>query len=108
MHPLEGNPIDLSQVLTWPQAIVAVVVVAALVVWPGWLNYLNAKAIKTQLQPNSGSSMRDAVDRTEQQVTEMRAFMEESRVDRQSLHGLIKGLPCQTGHVCPLHSIKED
>ncbi|MBK8445404.1 MAG: hypothetical protein IPL41_01395 [Micropruina sp.] len=69
MIPLE-NPIDLSEVLTWPQALVAVAVIVAMLIWPQWLNYLQSKSIKGTVEGNGERIVQ---------------FMEESTKDRSDL-----------------------
>jgi len=60
----------ISEILTWQQAAVAIVIIIAVLVVPPVINYLQNRAIKHELKPNSGSSTRDAVDRIEKKLTE--------------------------------------
>ncbi|QUC01094.1 hypothetical protein [Cellulosimicrobium cellulans] len=76
--------VDITQVLTWPQALVAVVVILAAVVWPSIATWLNSRSTRRDLdtvkekvevaahevRPNSGGSMADAVNRIESALTQ--------------------------------------
>lgn len=89
MHA-DAQLVDITQVLTWPQALVAVVVILTAVVWPGVLSWLNSRATKRDMEevkakaeitahevrPNSGGSMADAVNRTEALVETMGAKLD--------------------------------
>lgn len=87
------NPVEIQSVLTWPQAVVAVFVLLALVVWPGvlaWLNSKNSRSttqdIKTTLTKNNGGgSVKDALDRIEahQKKTDERLAAIEERLPAQ-------------------------
>lgn len=90
-------PVDLSEVLTWPQALVAVVIILAVLVWPGIINYLQNKEIKHELKPNSGGSLRDAVDRTEAKLATIETFMAESAADRADLRRSLEALAGASG-----------
>lgn len=67
------SPVQVGEVVSWPQAFVGIVIILALVVWPGvlaWLNTKNSRSatqdIKTTLtQNNGGGSVKDALDRIE-------------------------------------------
>jgi len=75
----DAQLVDISQVLTWPQALVAVVIILAGVVWPTIATWLNSHRTQRDLQevkakaevaahevrPNSGKSLADAVNRIE-------------------------------------------
>lgn len=72
---MEG--IEVSGIVSWPQAFVAVVVILALSIIPQVLGYLKARqttnkveAVAHELENNSGSTLRDAVDRIEKALTE--------------------------------------
>jgi hypothetical protein len=74
--------VDISQVLTWPQALVAVVIVLAGVVWPSIASWMNSRAARAatedarhQVDPNSGRSMVDGVNRTEAGVVEIKNLL---------------------------------
>lgn len=70
---------DLADVVTWPQALVAVVVVFALIMWPSIVTMITSRRTSERLKsveakteitahevrPNSGGSMADAVNRIE-------------------------------------------
>ena len=56
---------DLADVVTWPQAVVAVVIVLAVVVGPQVVSIIQNRNLGHQFKNNSGSTMRDAVDRIE-------------------------------------------
>jgi len=64
------SPIEISEVVTWPQAIVAVAVVIAVLVVPQIVSLLQNKGIKHQFTNNSGTTMRDAIDRIEKTLTD--------------------------------------
>lgn len=77
---VQGAPVDLTLVTTWPQAVVAIALVLAAMVWPGvasWLNSRSAKeaahgareAIEHEARPNSGGSMKDSLNRIESTLT---------------------------------------
>lgn len=61
-----------GDVQSWPQAVVAIVMILALAVWPGVQAFLNAKrtkqAVKTLTQNNGGGSIKDQLDRIEAKV----------------------------------------
>lgn len=63
------QPIDISAVLTWPQALVACVIIFGVLVWPGVVAHLNQRAtrdIQSKLTKGTdGSSLKDALDRIE-------------------------------------------
>lgn len=70
-------PVDLADVLTWPQAIVAVVIVVAVLIVPQVIQLVQnaglkrqTAAVSHQVTNNGGSSMKDAVDRIERTLTE--------------------------------------
>lgn len=63
---------EVSEILTWPQAVFGAAVLLAMFVVPQVLTYLQGRqtraqveAVKHQTENNSGSTMRDAVDRIE-------------------------------------------
>ncbi|KON72610.1 hypothetical protein M768_13970 [Cellulosimicrobium cellulans F16] len=70
---------ELGDVVTWPQAVVAVVVIFALVMWPNIVTMITSRRTARRLEnveaktevaahevrPNSGGSMADAVNRIE-------------------------------------------
>lgn len=63
------HPIDISAVLTWPQALVACVIIFGVLVWPGVVAHLNQRATRdiqsTLTKHNGGGSVKDALDRIE-------------------------------------------
>jgi uncharacterized membrane protein YhiD involved in acid resistance len=68
---------DAADILTWPQAVFGAVVVLAALVVPQLLTYLQGRstkekveAVKHQTENNSGSTLKDAVDRIERLLTE--------------------------------------
>jgi hypothetical protein len=68
--------IEVSGIVSWPQAFVAVAVILALSIVPQVLAYLKARQtvnkvteVAHELENNSGSTLRDAVDRIEQKLT---------------------------------------
>lgn len=70
-------PVDLADVLTWPQAIVAVVIIVAVLIVPQVIQLVQNIGLKRQTQAvahqvtnNGGSSMKDAVDRIERTLSE--------------------------------------
>lgn len=46
-------------------AVVAVVIVLALMVWPGVMAWLTRRTVRHEMKPNSGTSLRDSTDRIE-------------------------------------------
>lgn len=67
---------DPTLVVTWPGALVAIVLVFALLMWPGLLAWINSRAARRaaestehQVNPNSGKSMRDSTNRTEVMIS---------------------------------------
>lgn len=75
------TPVELGEVLTWPQALVGALIVIVVMGLPQLFTYLNGKAIKKQVTNNSGSSMKDAVDRIETNV----AGIEKNQSEHRSL-----------------------
>lgn len=71
--------VDITQILTWPQALVAIVVVFAALIWPTIATYMNSHKTQSamkeverkveitahEVRPNSGGSLADAVNRIE-------------------------------------------
>lgn len=73
---------DLSLVLTWPQALVAVFIIVAVVLGPSIASWINSRAARAaaedtrhQVHPNSGKSLRDSTNRMEEDVREIKAYM---------------------------------
>lgn len=64
---MQGSEVALSEVLTWPQALVGALIVIVVMGLPQLFTYLSNRAIKKQVTNNGGSSMKDAVDRIEKQ-----------------------------------------
>lgn len=69
--------IEVSGIVSWPQAFVAIAVILALSIVPQVLGYLKTRQtgakvekVAHELENNSGSTVRDAIDRIEQKVTE--------------------------------------
>jgi hypothetical protein len=62
------DAVNLSQVLTWPQALVGALIVIVAMGLPQVLTYLSNKQVKKQVTNNGGSSMKDAVDRIEKKT----------------------------------------
>lgn len=60
----------IAEVLTWPQAVFGIVVVLAVLVVPQVISLIQNRSIQHELKPNSGSSMRDAINRIEKTLTE--------------------------------------
>ena len=67
-----SSPVEPSEILTWPQALVAVVVVLAVLVVPQVIGLVQNGSIKRradtaahQLTNNSGSTVKDSIDRIE-------------------------------------------
>lgn len=61
---MENLP-NISEVLTWPQAVFGIVLILAVLVVPQIVQLIQNKNIQAQLVPNHGSSARDAIDRIE-------------------------------------------
>lgn len=61
--------IDLNYVTNPWQMVVAVVIVLAILVWPGVLAVLQNRRIERQFVNNGGSSLKDQLDRIEGTVT---------------------------------------
>lgn len=65
--------VDVTAVLTWPQAVVAVVLILAVLVWPtiaGWVQARRAASAvndvkRTLTTNNGGSHVKDSLDRIE-------------------------------------------
>lgn len=63
-------PDDLLTISTWPQAFVAIAILAAFVIWPGVLAWLNSRKAntstevirKTLTENNNGSHVKDKLD----------------------------------------------
>ena len=69
--------IEVSGIVSWPQAFVAVAVILALSIIPQVLAYLKSRKtdakvaeVQHEFTNNSGSTMRDAIDRIEKALTE--------------------------------------
>lgn len=67
---MEG--IEVSGIVSWPQAFVAVAIILALSIVPQVLGYLKTRstgkkveAVAHELENNSGTTVRDAIDRIE-------------------------------------------
>src|SRR5690606_28825415 len=61
---------DPTLIVSWPAAVVAVVLIFGLLMWPGLLAWLNsrrtraaAEDVRHQVHPNSGKSLRDQTNR---------------------------------------------
>ena len=68
--------IEVSGIVSWPQAFVAVAIILALSVIPQVLGYLKARTtdakvskVTHELGNNGGKTIRDAIDRIEKKVT---------------------------------------
>lgn len=65
--------IDFNVILTWPQAVVAMFLIFAFMIWPGVQAQLarrETQAVKKTLtENNGGGSVKDALDRIEESVT---------------------------------------
>lgn len=70
---------NLSEVLTWPQALVGALIVIVVMGLPQLFTYLNGKATKKQVTNNGGSSMKDAIDRIETNVVGIEKNQSEHR-----------------------------
>lgn len=71
------TPVELGEVLTWPQALVGALIVIVVMGLPQLFTYLNGKATKKQVTNNGGSSMKDAVDRIEKNQGEHRSLLDD-------------------------------
>lgn len=66
--------VNIAQIINWPQAIVAIVLILVLLVWPGIMAWIQAKRSavavnkvhETMTNPNGGDSVKDALNRIEQ------------------------------------------
>ncbi|MCV2395911.1 hypothetical protein OEB99_16470 [Actinotalea sp. M2MS4P-6] len=59
-------PVDITIVTSWPQAVVATVIVFALLVWPGIAAWLTSRRTNRVLTTNNGGShVKDQLDRIE-------------------------------------------
>lgn len=57
------NPnVDIISITNGWQAAVAITLIVALLIWPGVNSHLTRKHLNHEMKPNSGSSMRDAID----------------------------------------------
>lgn len=67
---------EISEVLTWPQAIFGAVIVLAVLVVPQVLSYLSSRQVRSAAQQvqstlttnNGGSTVKDQLDRIEDKV----------------------------------------
>lgn len=71
-----NSPVALSEVLSWPQALVAIAIIVAVLVVPQVVSIIQSVGLKKQTQAvehqvtnNGGSSMKDAIDRIERTLT---------------------------------------
>lgn len=72
-----SSPVELADVVTWPQAVVAVVIVLAIIVVPQVVQLVQnvsiqrkQEAVQHQFTNNGGSTLKDAVDRIEQTLAD--------------------------------------
>jgi cytoskeletal protein RodZ len=75
MHPLEGltDFVDINAVVNPWQAMVVVVGIFALLIWPSMSARQSVKRVeKTLTENNGGSSVKDANDRIEASLAELR------------------------------------
>lgn len=94
---MEG--IEISGIVSWPQAFVAVVVILALSIVPQVLGYLKARQtgakvekVTHELENNSGSTLRDAVDRIEAAQQTQMTMLSEHIAEDQTWKGQVEDL----------------
>jgi|GEM_PF-5234811 len=70
---------DPTLIVSWPAALVAIVLIFGLLMWPGLLAWLNsrrtraaAEDVRHQVHPNSGKSLRDQTNRMESDIAEVK------------------------------------
>lgn len=71
------DAVQLSEVLTWPQALVGALIVIVVMGLPQLFTFLNGRATKKQVTNNGGSSMKDAVDRIEKNTTSQKTLLDD-------------------------------
>jgi hypothetical protein len=59
---------NITEILTWPQAVFGIVIVISALVVPQIVQLIQNNQIRHELKPNSGSSVRDAIDRIEKKL----------------------------------------
>jgi len=64
---VRGAPVDLTLVTTWPQAVVAVALIVAVIMWPSVASWLNSRSAKV-----AAASVAERVQQTQTTVTEVR------------------------------------
>lgn len=102
---------DVDDILTWPQAVFGVALLITVVVVPQVIGLVQNHGIKRrtevaahQLQNNSGSSVKDSIDRIESKLTDHIAAAEQRDKDRdarlQALEGS-RGRHVESGSEAP-------
>jgi len=91
--------IEVSGIVSWPQAFVAVVVILALSIIPQVLGYLKARQtdakvgkVAHELENNSGSTVRDAIDRIEAAQQTQMTMLSEHIAEDQTWKGQVEEL----------------
>lgn len=74
---MQGSEVALSEVLTWPQALVGSIIVVVGLGLPQILTFLSNRVVKKQVTNNGGSSMKDAVDRIEKNQNTQSSLLDE-------------------------------
>lgn len=64
---VQGAPVDLTLVTTWPQAVVAVVLIVAVIMWPGVASWLNSRMAAVK-----AAATAEKVEQTQATVAEVR------------------------------------
>lgn len=62
---------SLGEVVTWPQAIVALAIILTMFAIPQTLSYLSSRQTNRQMKNNGGSTVKDSIDRIERKVDSM-------------------------------------
>lgn len=91
--------IEVSGIVSWPQAFVAVTIVLALSIIPQVLGYLKARQtdakvgkVAHELENNSGSTVRDAIDRIEAAQQTQMTMLSEHIAEDQTWKGQVEDL----------------
>ena len=72
-----SSVVKVSEVLTWPQALVGTISLMVVLGLPQILTFLTNRSVKRQVNNNGGTSMKDAVDRTEKKIDQLTSGVSE-------------------------------
>jgi len=82
--------VDIISITNGWQAAVAIALIVALLIWPGVNSHLTRKHLSHEMKPNSGSSMRDAVDKANKALIEVVDTQVHMSAVQETQGGLIK------------------